>query len=136
MEKNNLVEIRDLLKNEMEKFNAINNEVVENQHDFDKINKNYNIYNDKINKGRKNIDKLKKQEFYENLFVYVGFYFFFICVGIIFLRRFPLHKIIFFILNQIKKIIYFFFSKKKIKRFKNKIKINNLINIINNYFIT
>ena len=118
MEKNNLVEIRDLLKNEMEKFNAINNEVVENQHDFDKINKNYNIYNDKINKGRKNIDKLKKQEFYENLFVYVGFYFFFICVGIIFLRRFPLHKIIFFILNQIKKIFYFLFSKIKSKDLK------------------
>ena len=113
MEKNNLVEIRDLLKNEMEKFNAINNEVVENQHDFDKINKNYNLYNEKINKGKKNIDLLKKQEFYENLFVYVGFYFFFICVGIIFLRRFPLHKIIFFILNQIKKLIYFLFSKKQ-----------------------
>ena len=113
MEKNNLVEIRDLLKNEMEKFNAINNEVVENQHDFDKINKNYNLYNEKINKGKKNIDLLKKQEFYENLFVYVGFYFFFFCVGIIFLRRFPLHKIIFFIFNQIKKLIYFLFSKKQ-----------------------
>ena len=31
----------------------------------------------------------------KNLFVYIGFYFFFVCVAIVLLRRFPLHKIIF-----------------------------------------
>jgi len=126
MEKKNLVEIRDMLKIEMDKFNLINREVVENQNDFDKINKNYNMYNEKIDSGRRNIDKLKKQEFYENLFVYVGFYFFFICVAIIFLRRFPLHKILFFILKQIKKVFSIFFST-----FSNNKNINNNKNISN-----
>ena len=45
-EKNSsLIEIRDILKEEMDKFNAINDEIIDNQHDFQKINDNYNKYN-------------------------------------------------------------------------------------------
>ena len=75
--KSNLIEIRDILKNEMDKFKAINNEIVLNQNDFGKIGNNYNKYSNEIDKSKEHINKLKRREFYENLFVYIGFYFFF-----------------------------------------------------------
>lgn len=93
--KSNLIEIRDILKNEMDKFKTINTEIIDNQHDFGKIGDNYTKYSSEIDKSREHINKLKRREFYENLFVYIGFYFFFVCVAIVLLRRFPLHKIIF-----------------------------------------
>ena len=111
-EKNsNLVEIRDILKEEMDKFNAINDEIIDNQNDFEKIADNYNKYNALIDKGREHITDLKKQEFFENLFIYIGYYFFFCCVLYVLLKRFPVHKCILFFLKLIYKIIMFFFPR-------------------------
>ena len=113
-EKNSsLIEIRDMLKEEMDKFTAINDEIVDNQNDFQKINDNYNKYNNLIDKGHTHVSDLKRQEFYENLFVYIGFYFFFFCVIIVLLKRFPIHKIIFFVLKILRKIITMFIPSKK-----------------------
>ena len=111
-EKNSsLMEIRDILKEEMDKFTAINNEIIDNQSDFEKIHDNYTKYNTLIDKGKSHITDLKKQEFYENLFIYIGYYFFFLCVIIVLLRRFPIHKIFMFVLKSIYKIIMMFFPK-------------------------
>ena len=111
-EKNSsLMEIRDILKEEMDKFTAINNEIIDNQNDFEKIHDNYTKYNTLIDKGKSHITDLKKQEFYENLFIYIGYYFFFLCVFIVLLRRFPVHKIFIFVLKLIYKIIMMFFPK-------------------------
>ena len=94
--RSNLVEIRDLLKGEMDKFKAINSEIYDNQSDFSKISDNYSKYSNEIDKSKNHITELKKREFFENLFVYIGFYFFFACVAFVLLKRFPVHKIIFF----------------------------------------
>ena len=111
-EKNSsLMEIRDILKEEMDKFTAINNEIIDNQSDFEKIHDNYTKYNTLIDKGKSHITDLKKQEFYENLFIYIGYYFFFLCVIIVLLRSFPVHKIFIFVLKSIYKIIMMFFPK-------------------------
>ena len=113
-EKNSsLIEIRDMLKEEMDKFTAINDEIVDNQNDFQTINDNYNKYNNLIDKGHTHVSDLKRQEFYENLFVYIGFYFFFFCVIIVLLKRFPIHKIIFFVFKILHKIITMFIPSKK-----------------------
>ena len=64
-EKNSsLLEIRDILKEEMDKFNAINDETADNQNYFEKITDNYNKYNNLIDKGKSHITDLKKQIFY------------------------------------------------------------------------
>ncbi|MCQ2818209.1 MAG: hypothetical protein MJ252_13160 [archaeon] len=103
--KTNLIEIRDLLKLEMDKFTSINSEMIDNKSDFEKIGKNYEEYSGKIDKGRDHITQLKRREFFENLFVYIGFFFFYGCVAIIILRRFPIHKIIFFFISLFKKTL-------------------------------
>ena len=108
-----LIEIRDILKEEMDKFTAINNEIIDNQNDFEKIHDNYTKYNTLIDKGKSHITDLRKQEFYENLFIYIGYYFFFLCVIIVLLRRFPVHKIFIYFLKLIYKIIMIFFPKNK-----------------------
>ena len=108
-----LLEIRDMLKEEMDKFEAINDELIDNQNDFEKINENYNQYNDLIDKGHSHITDLEKQEFYENLLVYISFYFFFGCVIYVLSQRFPIHRIILFCLKQIYKIIVLIFPSKK-----------------------
>ena len=112
-EKNSsLLEIRDILKEEMDKFNAINDEIIDNQNDFEKITDNYNKYNNLIDKGKSHITDLKKQEFYENLFIYIGFYFFICCVIYVWSKRFPIHKIFIFFIKLLYKIIMLFFPKK------------------------
>lgn len=108
--RSNLVEILDLLKGEMDKFTAINNEMVENQADFEKINHNYHTYSNEIDKSGTHITKLKQREFYENLFIYFGFFFFFTCAIFVLLRRFPLHKIIIFILRLLTKSLHFVYE--------------------------
>ena len=106
------MEIRDILKEEMDKFTDISNEIVDNQHDFEKITENYNKYNDLIDKGKTHISDLRRREFYENLFIYIGYYFFFVCVGYVLLKRFPVHKIIGFIFKIIYKIVKFVIPSK------------------------
>lgn len=108
--RSNLVEILDLLKGEMDKFTSINNEMVENQFDFEKINHNYHSYSNEIDKSGMHITKLKRREFYENLFVYIGFFFFLSCVLFVFLRRFPIHKIISFIIRLLTKSLQFIYK--------------------------
>ena len=113
-EKNSsLVEIRDILKEEMDKFTAINNEIIDNQSDFEKITDNYNKYDNLIDKSRSHITDLKKQEFLENLFVYIGYYFFFCCVIYVLLKRFPIHKIFMFFVKILFKIVRVFFPGNK-----------------------
>ena len=108
-----LIEIRDILKEEMDKFNAINDEMVDNQSDFQKINDNYNQYDTLINKGHTHISDLTRQEYIENLFIYIGFYFFLGCVFYVLHKRFPILKIITFLLKLIYKTIFFFIPHKK-----------------------
>ena len=127
-----LVEIRDILKEEMDKFTAINDEIIDNQNDFEKINDNYNQYNNLIDKGHTHISDLKKQEFYENLFVYIGFYFLFGCVIYVLLKRFPIHKIIMFAFKLLYKIISIFFPNKKGNIVDNNN--NNILNATNSSF--
>ena len=110
-----LIEIRDILKEEMDKFTAINEEIIDNQNDFEKITENYNKYNTLIDKGKSHITDLKKQEFYENLFIYIGFYFYFCCVIYVLLKRFPIHKIAFFFFKLIFRILRLFFPQKVVK---------------------
>ena len=132
-EKNSsLIEIRDMLKEEMDKFTAINDEIVDNQNDFQKINDNYNKYNNLIDKGHTHVSDLKRQEFYENLFVYIGFYFFFGCVIYVLLKRFPIHKIIMFAFKLLYKIISIFFPNKKGNIVDNNN--NNILNATNSSF--
>ena len=85
--KSTLIEIRDILKGELYKFIAINNEIIDNQNDFRNINENYEKYNNSIDESRNQITQLKKREFYENLFVWIGFCIFMLCVTYILLRR-------------------------------------------------
>ncbi len=108
-----LIEIRDILKEEMDKFNVINDEMVDNQSDFQKINDNYNQYDTLINKGHTHISDLTRQEYIENLFIYIGFYFFLGCVFYVLHKRFPILKIITFLLKLIYKTIFFFIPHKK-----------------------
>ena len=113
-EKNSsLIEIRDILKEEMDKFTAINNEIIDNQSDFEKITDNYSKYDNLIDKSRSHITDLKKQEFIENLFVYIGYYFFFCCVIYVLLKRFPIHKIFMFFVKLLFKIVRVFFPDNK-----------------------
>ena len=120
-----LIEIRDILKEEMDKFKVINDEMVDNQSDFQKINDNYNQYNSLIDKGHSHISDLTRQEYIENLFVYIGFYFFLACVFYVLHKRFPILKIFTFLLKLLYKIISFFFPH---KHDKNAIIYNSIIN--------
>ena len=96
----------------MDKFTSMNNELIDNQNDFEKITENYNKYDNLIDKGRSHITDLNRQEIIENLFIYIGYYFFFACVIYVLLKRFPIHKIIGFFFKLLKKIIMFFISDK------------------------
>ena len=110
--KSDLYEIRDMLKEEMDKFDAINDEIIENQNDFQKISDNYEQYNNLIDEGGSHVNDLTKQEYYENLFVYFGFYFFFGCVIYVVSKRIPIHKIIMLGFKFLYKIIMIFFPHK------------------------
>ena len=100
-----LMEIRDLLKEEIYKFDSINEEIIDNQNDIQKINDNYSKYNNAIKESHSHVNNLKKFEFYENLFVHIGFYFFFFCVIVVLFRRIPLRKIIFLFLKLCIKLL-------------------------------
>ena len=107
-----LIEIRDILKEEMDKFTAMNNEIIDNQNDFEKITENYNKYDNLIDKGKSHITDLNRQEMIENLFIYIGYYFYFCCVIYVLLKRFPIHRIIGFLFKILKRIIWIFIPDK------------------------
>ena len=135
-----LIEIRDILKEEMDKFTAINNEIIDNQNDFEKITENYNKYDNLIDKGKSHITDLNRQEMIENLFIYIGFYFYWACVIYVLLKRFPIHKIIGFLFKILKKIIMLFVPGKggdiisTVGNFTNST-LNNTVNQILNYTV-
>ena len=54
-----LMEIRDILKEEFKKFEEINNELIEQNDDLEKINENYLKYNKLIKEGHKHINNHK-----------------------------------------------------------------------------
>ena len=85
--KSSLIEIRDILKGELDKFTAINSEVINNQNDFEKIHENYEKYDVSIDESRNHITKLKKREFYENLFVWIGFFFFYVMCSLCLVKK-------------------------------------------------
>ena len=90
---------------------------------FEKIHENYEKYDVSVDESRNHITKLKKREFYENLFVWIGFFFFMLCVIYVWLRRFPIHKIFLFFLKLGRKIINLFlrlFNLSSSKNIKNK----------------
>jgi hypothetical protein len=100
-----LVEIRDILKKELNKFSNVQSTLQTTSDGFNKVDTNYSKYESEIDESKKHINELKRKEFYENLFVYIGFGFFMFCVAWVLLKRFPLHQIIFFIYSGIEYIM-------------------------------
>ena len=106
-----LKEIRDVLKEEMNKLKTINKEINAIRNNYQQIIKNCNDYNNLINKGKNHANEITKQEYYENLFLYFGFFFFFGCVIYVISKRIPINKIIIFIFELIYKLFVFFKKK-------------------------
>ena len=107
-----LMEIRDLLKEEMDKFTAINNEISDNQSDFEKISYNYTKSNNLMDKAKSHINDLKNQEYWENMFIKFGQIFFTACVLYVISKRIPIHKLIILIFKFLYKMIKFIFLGK------------------------
>ena len=101
------MEIRDMLEEEMKKFDEINNELIEQNDNQEKINENYYKYNKLIDEGHERINDISNYEFYENLLVYISFKFFFGCVIYVLSTRFPIYEII---INSLHTIIMFLFK--------------------------
>ncbi len=97
--KSGIIEIRDVLKNEFQRFASINTVLKDTSDGFDKIDDTYSTYSSEMDVAKNHIIKLKRREFFENLFIYIGLIFFFACVAYVWLKRFPLHKIIYLIVN-------------------------------------
>ena len=102
-----LKELRDILKADMNKLKDINDKINEMRNNHQQIIKNYNDYYSLINKGKNNVNEITKQEYYENLFLYFGFFFFFGCVIYVISKRIPINKIIIFIFELIYKLFGF-----------------------------
>jgi hypothetical protein len=100
-----LVEIRDILKKELKKFTNVQSTLQQTTDGFNKVDTNYSKYESEIDESKKHINELRKKEFYENLYVYIGFGFFLCCVSWILLKRFPLHRIIFIAYNFLEYLI-------------------------------
>jgi hypothetical protein len=101
-----LNEIRSILKEQFKIFSQTSEVLKETSEGFNKIDNTYEHYESAIDKSKEEIRKLKRREFYENLFIYIGFCFFFLCVAIVMLRRFPLHKIIYLVYSLLEYIIF------------------------------
>ena len=86
-------------------MNQIRKQLIEDENDFEEIKNNYNKYKHEIDKGHNHINNLEKYEYYETLFLYFGYYFFFGCVFYVLYKRFPIHRIILFLINSM--ISYF-----------------------------
>lgn len=111
--KSNLIEIRDILKNELNKFSSISSTLKDTSEGLNNIDSKYNEYNKEIDESKLHIMKLKRREFFENLFIYIALAFYFCCVIYITLKRFPVHKIIFLfyrIVEYISNLLYAFTS--------------------------
>ena len=113
MTSSDLAEIRDIIKNRASNFNEINETLRKTTDGLNKIENTYTIYGEEIDDSRKHINKLKRKEFFESLFIYIGFYFFLSCACYIILKRFPLSLIlrtIYFSIYSIIDYCYSFFN--------------------------
>jgi hypothetical protein len=113
-EKTGMFEIRDVLKNEFQRFASINTVLKETSDGFDKIDETYETYGTEMDTSKTHLLKLKRREFFENMFIYIGFVIFFICVSYVMLKRFPLHRIIFFVYNILEMIVGYLWLSKNI----------------------
>ena len=104
-EKSGFVEIRDVLKNEVQRFSSINTILVEGSSEYNKIDKVYSSYGSEMDVSKNHILKLKRREFFENLFIYIGMIIYFSCVAYVMLKRFPVHRIIFFVYYILESIV-------------------------------
>ena len=102
-----LIEILNILKGELYKFNEINNEIVEQQNLFEKIENNYNQYYNLMEEGNNNVNDITNKGYHETLFIYFSFFFFFGCVFYVLSKRIPIRKIIMYIFELISKIAHF-----------------------------
>jgi hypothetical protein len=92
-----MVEIRDVLKNEFQRFAGINTVLKDTSDGLNKIDNTYTHYSSEMDTAKTHILKLKRREFFENMFIYIGLIFFFVCVAYVWLKRFPLHKIVYLV---------------------------------------
>jgi hypothetical protein len=133
-----LVEIRDILKKELNKFSNVQATLQRTSDAFNKVDQNYSKYENEIDQSKKHINELKKKEFYENLFIYIAFGFFLCCVAFVLLKRFPLHRIIYLIYSTLEYLFGLLISSyKKLMDIINIPEDNRLVNntiggIINN----
>ncbi len=112
-EKSNFVEIRDVLKDEVQRLSSINTVLLEGTSEFNKIDDLYSSYGSEMDISKNHIIKLKRREFFENLFVYIGLVIYFACVAYVMLKRFPLHRIIFFVYYILEVLLTWLFSIKE-----------------------
>lgn len=113
--KSGMVEIKDLLKNQHNNFAMIDMALKDTSQGLDKIGHTYENYDSAIDKSKAHIKALERQEFYENMFIYIGFIIFFICVAWVMHRRFPLLKVIYLLYQVIEYIfIYLVYLKDNI----------------------
>ena len=98
-DKGKIIEIRDVLKNEFQRFASISTVLKDTSDQFNKIDDTYTSYGSEMDTAKLHINKLKRREFFENLFIYIGLCFFFLCVIYVMLKRFPLHRIIYFMVD-------------------------------------
>jgi hypothetical protein len=98
-QKSKMLEIRDILKNQVKIYSNLHETLTTTSKGFDKIDDAYSAYGSEIGISGSHITKLKKREYFENLFIYVGFVFFFICVALVLLKRFPIHHLLYTIYN-------------------------------------
>ena len=89
VQKSKMLEIRDILKNQVQIYSNLHTTLNDTSKGFDRIDDAYTTYGSEITVSSNHISKLKKREFFENLFIYIGFVFFFLCVTYILLKRFP-----------------------------------------------
>ena len=104
IQKSKMLEIRDILKNQVQIYSNLHTTLNDTSKSFDKIDDAYTTYGSEIIVSSSHISKLKKREFFENLFIYIGFVFFFLCVAYILLKRFPIHHMIYLCYNMLEYI--------------------------------
>lgn len=105
-----LSEISDIIRSGTNNFNEIRNTLNKTTDKLNKIENTMENYDGEIEESRKHVNKLKLREYYENLFIYIGFYFFLICAAYILLKRFPLSLIFRTLWYFINNIYYYVFS--------------------------
>ncbi len=104
-QKSKMLEIRDILKNQVRIYSNLHETLTTTSKGFDKIDDAYTAYESEIGISGSHISKLKKREFYENLFIYIGFVFFFMCVAYVLLKRFPIHHLLYMVYYSVEYIL-------------------------------